>query len=147
MKTYYFLISLFFVTLFVSCSDKDDSSSLTMELSKEQAYELVKKNLGDLSLNDVDIYVYPQVLPANSETESFSDVITSPNTESWLFFVDEMPLGNWSHPCRYIFVDASSRVSVVKETMWPTAPSLGEWERINTSDITQNYKPEYVTPE
>lgn len=151
MKNFYLLIALFFAACFVSCSNDDDDapSSKKMELTQEQAYELVKKNLKGFSLKDIDIYVYPEVLPPNSEIERIvDDPLASPEVESWMFFVDEIPVyADWGHPCRYIFVDSHSHVLVVKDDIFPKNPSLGKWEMINISDATKNYNPSFITPE
>lgn len=56
-------------------------------------------------LTAVDIYVSDRMIPANSDIPILGENILSPNTDSWLFFVDEMPKQNCSHPCQYIFVN------------------------------------------
>ena len=152
MKNYYLLIFLFLTAIFVSCSNDDDApSSKKMELSQEQAYELVKKNLKGLSLNEVSISVYNEVLPPKTELKRMGgELLVSPAAESWMFFVDEIPLANWGHPCRYIFVDARHHVSVVKDDMPLSITDISEmkkWHVINVPNVSSDYNPSLITPE
>lgn len=150
MKNFYLLIALFFAACFVSCSNDDDApSSKKMELSWEQAYELVKKNLKGLSLNEVSISVYNEVLPPKTEIKraTWREPLITPATESWMFFVDEDPFANWGHECRYIFVDARHHVSVVKDGMPPSMPDDRKWIVFNVPDVSSDYNPSLITPE
>ena len=38
----------------------------------------------------------------------------------WAFFIDDEPMANWQHRCRYVFVHESGRVSVVSSTAPPS---------------------------
>lgn len=115
-----------------------------MEVSREVAYELIKKELTNLTLDSIDIYISKQPLPANSNIETVVGTINSPETVSWLFFVDEMPKQNWGHPCQYIFVDANMQISIIKESMFIKTPSMEEMEMINMSIISKEYNPQYA---
>ena len=44
----------------------------------------------------------------NTSIRSLVEPVMSPPYESWFFFVDDMPLANWEHPCRYIFVNVKT---------------------------------------
>lgn len=61
--------------------------------------------------------------------------LTSPDTESWLFFVDEKPLANWGHDCQYAFVDMNGNVFTHKASMPPDFGKYGMY-RINYSDAS-----------
>lgn len=135
MKLLKIFLLLFVVLGFVACDDEKEGYTGEIPISRDAAYELVKKQVSDKPLNEIDIYVTPDMLPANTLVTTMSEEFTSPNCKSWLFFVDEMPMGNWSHPCKYIFVDASGKMVVHKGTMSPTYPSESEMERLNRADI------------
>ncbi len=48
------------------------------------------------------------------------DSITFGFTESWVFFVDDLPLANWHHPCRYIAVSAASgEYEIIPQSIYP----------------------------
>lgn len=152
MKQFIHLILLLVTTVLIACNDNADNMDKTnkslekMELTQEEAYLLVKKELTAFSLDSIDIYTYAQPIIANSNVETLIHSISSPDTPSWLFFVDEMPKQNWGHPCQYVFVDANSHVSIVKDNIFGKKPSLDDMVMINESVISKEYNPSYVTP-
>ena len=44
-----------------------------------------------------------------------------PYPQTWVFFIDDVPLAFWAHPCRYVFVDAYEGQIFVKNDNWPPA--------------------------
>lgn len=46
--------------------------------------------------------------------------------ENWVFFVDDAPLANWAHPCRYIFFDKQNGEYTIIEDNWPPINYLDE---------------------
>lgn len=61
------------------------------QISREEAYELAKTKLTELSMDDIDIFASKQMLPAKTEVNANSKTIISPDIASWFFFVDENP--------------------------------------------------------
>lgn len=60
-----------------------------------------------------------------------------PYAESWVFFIDDLPVAYWAHPCRWIFFDAESGEYHIIQEEWPPLHylsnyelSLQEWEWI-----------------
>ncbi len=47
-------------------------------------------------------------------------------SENWVFFVDDLPLANWAHPCRYIFFDKQNGAYTIIEDNWPPLNYLDE---------------------
>ena len=137
MKSLRIFLALFVVLGLAACSDESENNGYSdgISISKDAAYELVKKQVSDKPLNEIDIYVTPDMLPANTRVTTMSEEFTSPNCKSWLFFVDEMPMENWGHPCKYIFVDTSGKMVVHKGTQFPIYPSESDMERLNRADI------------
>jgi len=39
---------------------------------------------------------------------SHNETIITPYSSSWVTFIDDNPVFGWKHPCRYVFIDASS---------------------------------------
>ena len=78
------------------------------KISQEQAWEIIKQKIFDYKYENVNIYVCSSLIPANSRIRTYGEEEIAPNTISWFFFVDDMPYGNWSHPCRYVYVDCDS---------------------------------------
>lgn len=137
MKRLHVFLFLFALLGLAACDD-DDSYSEESPISRDLAYEMVKMKLFTYGkpFNEIDIYATKDILPANTPVIISKEETMSSDRNSWLFFIDEIPLiANWSHPCKYIFVDASGKMVVHKGTMSPTYPSESEMERLNRADI------------
>ena len=116
----------------------------TYAISRDSAYTIAMKD-SDFSLSDVDIWATKETLPANLTMEIAHFKVQSPKDESWLFFVDLIPMANWAHDCLYIFVDMNGNVSIHKETM-PPGYDKYNMERIHESDFTKNTNPYPIPP-
>ena len=136
MKTnkWLWLIIAVFGWSFYACSDEEgigyESSpdwateggykvleSTKEELTREEAWEVVKKEILDDKISEVNVYAsLSKMLPNIKYTEGHEEIST-PNYDSWMFFIDDVPLADWHHPCRYIFIKHDgSRIDVVKAT-------------------------------
>ena len=75
-------------------------------LSKDDAYKILQEKIIDGQKEKVNIYVSKDILKADTKFETlyFSEV--SPDFDSWFFFIDDSPFTSWSHPCRYVYVNA-----------------------------------------
>ena len=124
---------MLFAICFMACSDDNNNIQFTKgDIPRDIAYELALKKL-NVSLKDVDIWATKEKLPANLKMNISWFSVSSPETESWLFFVDDKPMANWDHDCRYVFVDMNGRVHIHKKSSPPNL-STYNMERINTSD-------------
>ncbi|MBQ8442971.1 MAG: hypothetical protein IJX29_06390 [Bacteroides sp.] len=140
-------IRLFFYGLFailITACDNDDINFTKGDIPRDVAYELALKKL-NVSLKDVDIWATKEKLPANTTMKITYFELTSPDTESWLFFVDELPMGNWGHDCQYAFVDMNGNVQIHQKTMPPNY-ELYNMELINISEARKNYNAYPITP-
>lgn len=97
---------------------------INAQISREEAYELIKTKLTEVSIDDVDIFASKQMLPAKTKINANSKTIVSPNVASWFFFVDENPLQNWGHSCQYIFVDENKNISIQNASFYPINPDI-----------------------
>lgn len=143
MKLLRVFLLLSAMMVFVACSNESDDYSYTgaLPIPQNLAYELIKQQLGDKQLNGIDIYVSIDMLSAKTKVVIMgSEDIISPDCDSWLFFVDEMPLiANCGHPCKYIFVDETGNVFVYERTMFPTEPSMEKMNLLNRADVWDGY--------
>lgn len=91
------------------------------QITKEAAYEIVVQQGLNGSVEGKNIYVMPDPVAANSVVEVwFKDPIILPNAEGWFFFIDDQPLANWEHDCRYVFVDAvTGEYTEIRARMYP----------------------------
>lgn len=137
MRNLKIVLCLLFTICLAACSDENDIQFTKGDIPRDIAYELALKEL-NVSLKDVDIWATKEKLPANTKMEILHFELTSPATESWLFFVDDMPMMNWGHDCRYAFVDMNGKVHIYKKTQGPDY-DIYKMECINISDITKGH--------
>jgi hypothetical protein len=76
--------------------------------------------------------------------DSYFDHLICPLNESWVFFIDDAPLANWAHPCRYVWFDKNSGEYIVLDYEWPPLNYLDgypgfwfNWEWILSITSTQ----------
>lgn len=146
MRTFRCFIYAICLVCMMACNNEDIHFEKEDD-SRVIAYDHVSKRLRQdgITLTDVDIWVTKEKIPANSVEEITPyDRIVSPGTESWLFFVDELPGANWEHPCRYLFVDRNGEILVYEKTV---PPSYFNMELVNTSEFTRNNHSHHITPE
>lgn len=77
----------------------------TAMISKEDAWDSVKLSILKDSLKLKEVYMMDHVLKANSVIKTVSKDFITPNYDAWFFFIDDLPLNSWEHPCRYLFVN------------------------------------------
>ena len=111
---------LFFVCFFMHIQGFTQQA-----ITQEQALNLLKNKL-DMNINkDIDISVFEEKLPANTKIQLLGTSINTPNYESWTFFIDDNPLANWGHPCRYAFVNiANGNIKIIKQNMPPVTTRI-----------------------
>ncbi|MCK4520766.1 hypothetical protein KAT95_02760 [Candidatus Parcubacteria bacterium] len=88
-------------------------------ISKTDAYNLVISELLNGSTEGKWVYVGPKPVKAGTTIESWHSSIELPQKEGWFFFVDDAPWANWAHPCRYVFVDFTGKITVHEATTPP----------------------------
>ena len=127
------LLALFCVLpslgLFSACSSDDEEElEITegMEISRDLAWEIVKRKVLNNQLEKIDVFVYKNPIQANTiihtESSSSDNYDQSPDYTSWFFFIDDIPFGNWSHPCRYIYVNVvGGKYEIHQNSMPPKA--------------------------
>ena len=90
------------------------------KISQEKAWEIVKQNVLGNKTENINVYVNTSVISAKTHIKTLGrEEEVSPDTNSWLFFIDDIPYGNWSHPCRYIYVDCENSEVVVHNHSMP----------------------------
>ena len=89
------------------------------QLSKADADKLVLNTI----INDTTKTVYTLNEPL-SHGESVMTAegvdLQNPYNNSFVYFIDDMPLANWVHPCRYIFINIEdSSYTIEEEDIYP----------------------------
>ena len=82
----------------------DAKSSLT----RLQAWTILKDSLRLDENESSCVYASTETVGTKSTIHRIINDIEAPNFDGWFFFVDDAPYQNWSHPCRYAFVNAAN---------------------------------------
>ena len=94
-------------------------------ISQDHAWLIVKAFVLKNQLDRINVYVSQNTIQPKTLIKTLGRDEISPDYESWLFFIDDMPFGNWSHPCRYVYVNAvGGKYEVLQQSMPPM--SMGE---------------------
>lgn len=85
----------------------------TIDQATIKVLDLINSEIGD----DCLIYYYGE----NYSSDIVTLIQDSINVDydSWIFFIDEHPLMNWSHDCRFLLVDKQSGNITTKFQSWP----------------------------
>ncbi len=95
-------------------------------ISRDLAWEIVKSTVLKNKLDGKEIFVSKEIVNPNSTIETCSTPEKSPSYPSWLFFINDDTMANWSHPCRYVYVNAKGGDYEVHQHSMP--PFFGEYE-------------------
>lgn len=95
------------------------------QITREQADAIVTDQIFFSNLDDVDIYAFPNVLTDN-EAIGLADgtSVNVPYHTCYAYFIDLMPFANWSHPCKYCFVNTNGNQTMVDAQMAPSTENL-----------------------
>ena len=154
-KNWLWLLVAVFSLSFYACSDdspstppewaiKGGSINLTPsdhELSRDEAWKLVKEIMLVNNLKDIAVRSYRNVIPANDSIQlGFNVKIPTPQYRSWFFFIEENYDGIefiGAHQCRYVFVSLDGSAIEVQFRQSGTAPKhLGEYDDFVKSNIS-----------
>lgn len=102
------------------------------QITEHEAFNILENKVITKSLDSLEIFVTKTLLPNNTEVTSYSNTILKTTEDSWMFFIDEQPFENWSHQCKYVFINSSENFKVVEATMFPTYPKMVDLEMINS---------------
>lgn len=90
MKRRFFIFSIL-IALFIPCYS---------QISRNEAYELLKQNIFNGAIDSVEILASQTPLQPLYQIGTNDTFVISPSYESWFFFVDEKPGADWWHPCK-----------------------------------------------
>ena len=88
------------------------------QISQDSALAIMKNHINNY--NDCDIYVANNTIGIGDTIQLLgSMIIIPPHDSCWMFFVDEVPLANWGHPCKYVFVNIRSGICDIIDSNSP----------------------------
>jgi len=129
------------------------------QLTRQNAINKVLNQIVVSDTGHINVYAaIDQMLQTDTLHLNFDTCIVLPYTYNWVFFVDDYPGANWTHPCRYISVDSvSGNYLIYSENQFPSG--FGDSTNSNyecvmdmkTYPIVQlpentNYQPTSVAP-
>ncbi len=95
------------------------------QITREQADAIVTDQIFFSNLDDVDIYAFPNVLTDNEAIDLADGTsVDVPYHTCYAYFIDLMPFANWSHPCKYCFVNTNGNHTTVDAQMSPSSGNL-----------------------
>lgn len=97
-----------FIVLLVIYSFLPIVAQQNAKIVKDEAWKIVQK---ELSINDksyVNVYVSNQIIKGGTIYNAMCEQEKTPQFDSWFFFIDDLPFGNWEHPCRYVYVNVDN---------------------------------------
>lgn len=77
------------------------------KIGNDDAYNSVVTELFKGDVGAREVYNSPAPVAAGTMVEDvMGNKFDAPATDSWVYFVDELPAANWGHPAKIIYVDA-----------------------------------------
>jgi hypothetical protein len=113
----------------------------TIASAQSSEIKLLKEKKVISGKEGVDYWIYQySKLVSNIDTIWLWDgYVNSPYKESVLLLIDDHPFANWTHPCRYIFVDKSKKMyKIIPETSPPI--NFDEFSLMTKIDLPNGYK-------
>lgn len=119
-KIVLFLSMLLAMGLSSACSSDDEELTFPpgTEITQELAWEIVQTKVLKNELDNINAYVSKVPIPPNTVIDAIFTTDQSPKYTSWVFFIDDVPYGNWAHPCRYVYVNVVGGNYMVHQNKW-----------------------------
>lgn len=110
--------------------------NIAQSVSHQQAETLILQMYSDTIYDTYQIYSCNNLINEDEYILSTFDTITMAESDSYLFFVDEVPYGNWAHSCKYILVNSSNgSITNISADMHP---NLEDYTIIKETSIDYN---------
>ena len=119
-KLFLFLSMLLAMGLTSACSSDDEELTFPpgTVITQELAWEIVQTKVLKNELDNINAYVSKVPVPPNTVIDAIFTTDQSPKYTSWVFFIDDVPYGNWAHPCRYVYVNVVGGNYMVHQNKW-----------------------------
>lgn len=117
---------LFMIVLLIVVSTTVLLGQITIKQADNAVFEYLEK---EKIVPDYWLYANDSILSNNIKVETLVDEILSPDYPCWVYFVDEQPFANWSHKCRYLFVNKGTGDILTKKESFPPR-DIANWRMI-----------------
>jgi hypothetical protein len=135
------IYTLLFLLLIILNCDRDISPLQSEgKISLEEALDIVINKVIQDDTTGKAIYANPEIISSSDTIFVLTKEFYTFDFDSWFFFVDDMVLANWSHPCRYVFVNINNKDYEVRSShIYPTCYRDLILVRIWPKDLKPNY--------
>lgn len=108
------------------------------QITHQQANAIVTNQVFSSNLDSIDIYALPNLLTSNDVINLADGTeIAVPYQSCYAYFIDLVPFANWSHPCKYCFVNINGNHTVIDKKVEPN-----NWSDYSTLSLMQ--RPESI---
>lgn len=96
---------------------------LFAQFTRQQAIHKVLNEIVVADTGNINVYSAYDLLTNNdSIVLAFDTTLVCPYNYNWFFYIDDYPIANWSHPCRYIFIDTvSGNYQIMNQHQFPAS--------------------------
>ena len=138
-KTKIILISIIGIVLFtVSISYADVSKSAARDI-------VVNQIVGD-EIENVNIYQEADVYSSSFYELNPYKSLSVPYSNCWVFFIDDHPMANWEHNCRYVFMNSENGSYQIDNETVPPIDYKTELEEVSINIVFEPYDYECDNP-
>ena len=89
------------------------------QVSRDSAFTILKTDILNNSWETKEIFASKTILQGKDTIHIGNSFTVIPDFDCWFFFVDEKPFANWSHDCKYIFINKENGSFVIKNGNLP----------------------------
>jgi hypothetical protein len=106
-------------------------SGINAQIDKMHAIDLVMNNVVQGDQVNFNVLIFPEPIKGSNYKLSDFHTLHFPYDNAWLFFIDMIPMAQWDHDCKYLFVDqVSGEITEIKHRI-PPNNYWCNWEFVN----------------
>src|SRR5271157_1203231 len=96
-------------------------ASVLGQITRQQAIDTVLFKILSSDTGKVDIYVCDSMKRLNDTiTLANGSYVVCPFDSNWVFYIDNYPLAQWTHPCQFLFFNSSTGAdSILTQKFFP----------------------------
>ena len=134
IKKYLFLVLSILICLSLVLSIQGEIVTRNGDGGSDYAMDIVLSEVLNNNLSGINVFEDPHIHAAGTETENWQGIVRVSPVDEWFIFIDDMPMANWEHPCRYVFVD--NETGNYTEIQASSPPIKNDLETLNIAFIT-----------
>lgn len=93
------------------------------QINQQKADEIIAQYIEDKIPDEYLLYFYDDTISSQISIFTWWDTLNT--QDAYVYFIDEMPNANWTHPCKYIFVDKRNGIlDVISASTPPYNPEF-----------------------